>query len=438
MARRVVERLIRLPDLTEEDRLNANLMSVLLLAVMVNALLSLVFVFHIGLFVMILVLSVLLVLGRTRYYRLSIALSLFVFTLFVLTFFSGNDATDQDVVANVLAWTAIPVLIASIVYGPLRWTALIVAVNCILLLMSPLVVSDLSLSVVLRASGLLIAVYALVLIGVSHRARLERIRQDELCRYRDHLEQMVDQRTAELEKANEDLSQLAQEKDKFVSNVSHELRTPITNIKLYHELLKRHPDTPTRYLNTLASETERLEDLVESLLLLSRFDQQRVFLTFERIDLTALIGSLVADRMPLAAQHGLTLIFKECPNPVLIQGDARLVIQVASILLTNAFNYSPQGGQVTVQVHNSHDTSPAWTGFSVCDTGPGIPPEDQPRLFERFFRGRAAQESKKPGTGLGLAIAKEIVDQHQGRIDVQSPILASGGTRVKVLFPAAD
>jgi signal transduction histidine kinase len=97
-----------------------------------------------------------------------------------------------------------------------------------------------------------------------------------------------------------------------------------------------------------------------------------------------------------------------------------LISQSLSILLTNAFNYTPEGGQVTISTTLRHEDGQYWAGLQVRDNGPGIQPEDQVRLFERFYRGNAARESGAPGTGLGLSIAQEIVKRHQGELEVFS------------------
>ncbi|NDJ75157.1 MAG: HAMP domain-containing histidine kinase, partial [Chloroflexi bacterium] len=171
-------------------------------------------------------------------------------------------------------------MLASIVCN-LRDTAVIAGLNmALMLVVAPLVISDLTVTTAFGAVGVPLFTYLLILIGVRHRTRLERIRQDELRQHRDHLEEMVQERTTDLTTANQRLNQLARAKDEFVSNVSHELRTPITNIKLHHSLLQQRPDDHARYLSILEHETERLENLIESLLLLSRFDQQRVTVTF--------------------------------------------------------------------------------------------------------------------------------------------------------------
>jgi signal transduction histidine kinase len=248
-------------------------------------------------------------------------------------------------------------------------------------------------------------------------------------RHAAELERRVAERTAELEVANEELRVLSQMKDQFVSNVSHELRTPITSMLLQIHLSSRTAtDAQRERLDVLRREARRLEDLIESLLFLSRLDQDRVTITLAAIDLENQVRDLVRDRQSLSQQHDLHLSFVpmgDCPT---VTGDPRLIGQVLSILLTNAINYTPQGGQIEVKIICEE----GWVGFQVSDTGPGIPDDEREQLFSRFFRGKVGRESGKSGTGLGLAIAKEIIDRHHGRIEVESEGVPGRGATFRV------
>ena len=259
-------------------------------------------------------------------------------------------------------------------------------------------------------------------LNITKRKQSER----ELANYRQHLEEMVKVRTTELEEANIQLQALSRVKDRFVANVSHELRTPITNLKLRHDLLKLRPDKLDEYLAVMQRETARLEHIIESLLYLSRLDRDRVNWNPELVDLNLLAAQFVADRTSYAQSLKLCLTFCGEPNLPLIKVDKALLEQVLSILLTNSFNYTPTDGSVTVKTHQQDYNGGSWAGMSVADTGLGISPEDQPRLFERFFRGEAGQESGTPGTGLGLAIVQEIVNKHQGDIEFFSEGVGKG------------
>lgn len=210
-------------------------------------------------------------------------------------------------------------------------------------------------------------------------------------------------------------------KDEFVSNVSHELRTPIANVKLYLSLLTRgKPEKQTEYLQTLRRETARLEQLIEDLLDLSRLDLGTTRLALTPTDLAQLLAPLVADRSALAAAKNLTIDYQAELGRVMAEVDPALLVQVASNLLTNAINYTPAGGLVTVTIGRQTRDDRAWAVFTVQNTGPGISALDRPHLFERFYRGEAGRKSGAPGTGLGLAISKQIVSRLGGQITVES------------------
>jgi PAS domain S-box-containing protein len=233
-------------------------------------------------------------------------------------------------------------------------------------------------------------------------------------------------------------------KDAFVSNVSHELRTPISGLKIYHSLLQNNSTSPEqreRYLAAVQRETERLNLIIESLLRLSRLDQGRVEMNFAPVDLNGLVAQYVADRQPLADKVGLTLTAHPAAHPPSVLADEGLLGQVLSILLTNALNYTPPGGHITVETvavgQTPGQNGIRWAGLSVCDTGPGILPREQEHLFERFYRGKAGRQSSAPGTGLGLSIAKEIIERHEGRIEVESEGLPGKGATFTIWLPVA-
>ncbi len=234
------------------------------------------------------------------------------------------------------------------------------------------------------------------------------------------LEERVEQRTEELKQANQKLTLLTQHKDEFVANVSHELRTPITSIKLYHHLLKSSPEKFESYMERLDRETERLEFIIEDLLRLSELDRDEMQLNALPTDLNSLASLYVTDRQPVAQERSLLLSFNPDSSLPPVAIDQMLVGQALSVILTNALNYTPPGGSVAVATQQLPLVGENWAIISVRDTGPGIPAEEQPMLFQRFYRGRVGKDSRTEGTGLGLAIAREIVERHGGRIEVIS------------------
>ncbi|MBN1562783.1 MAG: PAS domain-containing protein [Anaerolineae bacterium] len=267
-----------------------------------------------------------------------------------------------------------------------------------------------------------------------HQAHL----YEQIQHHAEQLEIRVAERTAKLQRANEELRVLGRVKDEFVDNVSHELRTPITNLKLRHNLLEARPDKAAHYLAVMRRETERLEHIVDSLLYLSRLDQGRVAWNPVRVDLNRITSQLVQDRTAFAQNRELILTFNgTSPLPV-VEADIALVEQALSILLTNSFNYTPAGGRVEVMTTARKTDRQQWVIISVSDTGLGIRPDEQDRLFERFFRGSAGRESGAPGTGLGLSIVQEIVTRHQGQIDVASEGVPGRGSTFNLWLPVAE
>jgi signal transduction histidine kinase len=261
----------------------------------------------------------------------------------------------------------------------------------------------------------------------------------QIKQYAGDLEQRVAARTADLEAANEHLQALGQIKDKFVSNVSHELRTPIANLKIYHEIIAKKPDQVNQHLVTLNRETRRLEHIVEDLLYLSRLEQDHIPMEIAPININQLIGQYVADREKLAEEQGLNLEFVGGSDLSPVLADEMAIGQVVGILVTNALNYTPRGGSIVIRTQaRLHDGDRQQVGFRVSDTGLGISKEEQDQLFERFFRGEAAQQSGKSGTGLGLAIAYELVERHRGSIEIESNGTPGEGTTFTVWLPVAQ
>jgi signal transduction histidine kinase len=290
--------------------------------------------------------------------------------------------------------------------------------------------------------GILLGVTALFIYfamrNLSSSLERARMSEHELRRLNEELEQRVVERTSELQAANEHLTILSQVKDEFVSNVSHELRTPITNLKLYHDMLEKKPQAAPQYIIHLKRETDRLARLIDDLLFLSRLDQNRTEMTFEQVDLNQLVKDLVADRILLAESRQLSLKADIQAETPAVWAEERMISQVLSILLTNALTYTPPGGEVDVLTHFKQEDNLILAGFSVRDNGYGITEEECKRLFERFYRGQAAQTANANGAGLGLAIAKEIVERHNGTIDVKSNGSLGKGTIFTVWLPTQN
>lgn len=210
-------------------------------------------------------------------------------------------------------------------------------------------------------------------------------------------------------------------KDQFVSSVSHEFRAPLSNMKLYLSLLESgRPEKREQYMQTLHRETVRLESLIEDLLYISRLDMGATTTRGIPTELQPLIAQMITDRADLAARHGLSLDYLPKLDLPPALTEASMFVQVISNLMSNAINYTPSGGVVTISTGVRSDDRQEWITITVQDTGPGISDTDRPHIFERFYRGEVGRKSGAPGTGLGLSICRQIVEKMEGRLTVDS------------------
>lgn len=208
----------------------------------------------------------------------------------------------------------------------------------------------------------------------------------------------------------------------FVSNVSHELRTPLTSVKSYLEALDEgalsEPVAPD-FIKVSLDETNRMMRMVTDLLHLSRIDNATSHLDVELINFTAFITFILNrfDKIRAQDEEKKYEIVRDYPiTSVWIEIDTDKMTQVIDNILNNAIKYSPDGGIITVSMKTTDDQMI----LSISDQGLGIPKEDLPKIFDRFYRVDKARSRAQGGTGLGLAIAKEIVKQHNGFIWAKS------------------
>ena len=208
----------------------------------------------------------------------------------------------------------------------------------------------------------------------------------------------------------------------FVSNVSHELRTPLTSVKSYLEALDEgalyDPVAPD-FIRVSLDETNRMMRMVTDLLHLSRIDNATTRLDVELINFTAFITFILNrfDKMRSQDEEKKYELVRDYPiNSVWIEIDTDKMTQVIDNILNNAIKYSPDGGKITVSMKTTDDQMI----LSIKDQGLGIPKQDLPKIFDRFYRVDRARSRAQGGTGLGLAIAKEIIKQHNGFIWAKS------------------
>lgn len=210
----------------------------------------------------------------------------------------------------------------------------------------------------------------------------------------------------------------------FISNISHELRTPLASLKALTETLLDgaldDPPAAHRFLTRIETEVDSLTQIVQELLELSRIESGRVPIQFQKFDPKRLVNG-ARERLRLQAERAeLEVITEFAPDLPNVMADPPRMEQVLINLIHNAIKFTPKGGKITLRANPSYN---ARTGndeviFAVQDTGVGIPTDDLPRIFERFYK--ADRSRSGGGTGLGLAIARHLVEAHKGRIWVES------------------
>jgi two-component system phosphate regulon sensor histidine kinase PhoR len=217
----------------------------------------------------------------------------------------------------------------------------------------------------------------------------------------------------------------------FVANASHELRSPLTSIRAAAETLESaydDPDSARRFVELIVRNAERLQNLVDDMLALSRIEAREVQLASEVLDANAVAERVVSQHSPRAQLKRIALSYQ--PGMPAVRADRRALEHVLGNLIDNALKYCPEGAQVRVGASRDN----GFVRLSVCDNGPGIAPRHLERLFERFYRVDAGRSRELGGTGLGLAIVKHLVEAMGGTVAVQSRVGA--GSTFSFTLPA--
>jgi signal transduction histidine kinase len=227
-------------------------------------------------------------------------------------------------------------------------------------------------------------------------------------------------------------------KSEFVANVSHELRTPMTSIKGYVDIMLMGAAGPlsqqqTHFLEVVRSNTQRLNVLVNDLLDVSRIEAGRVILSVQPLDLTEIAQDVANDILGRSREENKPIAIRVEAQPGLphVEGDLERISQVITNLVGNAYNYTPDGGEVLIRLHEAGGE----VQVDVQDNGIGIALEEQHRIFERFYRGEDPLVLKTAGTGLGLSIVKNLVEMHHGRIWFNSPGAPGLGSTFSFTLP---
>ncbi|MFC2028419.1 sensor histidine kinase [Chloroflexota bacterium] len=226
----------------------------------------------------------------------------------------------------------------------------------------------------------------------------------------------------------ERLEKLFTSQQRFLADVSHELRTPLTVIKANADLLRMMNEIDLESLDSIKDETDRLTRMVGDLLLLAQADTGKLPLSFKQVELDCLLLDVLKD-LHLLAGNRIQLKIVDI-DQILVNGDIDRLQQVLVNLISNAIKYTPGDGIVSLTLRKEEDQAK----LTIRDNGPGIPQEDLPHIFERFYRAEKSRtRSKSSGFGLGLSIAYWIVNAHGGSIEVQSK--EGEGTTFTVRLP---
>lgn len=212
----------------------------------------------------------------------------------------------------------------------------------------------------------------------------------------------------------------------FTANVSHELKTPLTSISGYAEMiaegLVQQKDVP-EFASRIQKESKRMLALISDIIRLSQLDEGGTDRDSEPVNMGEIADECMDVLLNSAKSHDVTLT--RDVEPFIVTGSRSLLSELVYNLIDNAIRYNKPGGSVTVRVRSG--------SISVADTGIGIPPEHQPRIFERFYRVDKSRSKQTGGTGLGLAIVRSIADRYHASIDLQSEV--GVGTTITVEFP---
>ncbi|MDH4292292.1 MAG: ATP-binding protein, partial [Dehalococcoidia bacterium] len=226
------------------------------------------------------------------------------------------------------------------------------------------------------------------------------------------------------------VQRIHEQQKQFVSDVAHELRTPLSIMSGELEVALRKERTLEDYrqvLNSSKQETDRLIELSENLLFLARVDQGRQAIEFEKVDVTDLIGSIIASLQAESTKKEIAIHFEPEEEPTFAWGQPVMLRRLFFNLIGNAIQYTPSQGEICISLA----TGKQYAQVKIRDTGVGIPPEDLEKIFDRFYRVDPSR-SRTKGYGLGLAISKSIVELHHGSITVRSA-LGKGSTFTVIL-----
>ncbi|MBY5838808.1 HAMP domain-containing protein (plasmid) [Rhizobium leguminosarum] len=256
--------------------------------------------------------------------------------------------------------------------------------------------------------------------------------RDRLLNAKTELERQVTARTTELAAANQRLTDLDRLRVQFLADISHELRTPLTALRGEAEIPLRHGSKPEAVyrdaLERIVTQSLEMSRLVDDLVFLSRSETDTIRFEPRRTDLVAIVADAVHEGEILGRTKGISIKADYRTDPVWVTADAQRLKQALVIILDNAIKYSPRDRSVKL----SMTVTDAHAEIAIRDKGLGIPAEDIPKVFERFYRGRNPKASRQSGSGLGLSIAKWLIEKHQGEIELTSEVGSFTEVRLRI------
>lgn len=234
------------------------------------------------------------------------------------------------------------------------------------------------------------------------------------------------------------VQRLKKQRTDFVANVSHELKTPLTSIRGFTETLRAGAlddrEKADQFLRRIEDNAERLDQLIHDILELSKLEATDTHLQVTRFSVAELLEKIKEEyAMRLEKKSQVLSIDNQVES---LSADQELVRQVFSNLVGNANRYCPEGAIIEIKGQNVYRSGRAWYYFNIADNGPGIPADDLPRIFERFYRADKSRNRAFGGTGLGLSIVKHVVLSHGGRVHAVNR--EKGGLEFQIYFPVSS
>lgn len=379
--------------------------------------------------------SILIYLSRTSLTLKWIRISVFALVWFICIAMLIEDIAGRNTDFTT-AYTAMALLFAVVMVPYTGWQTALLSLTVIIstaisLSYLPVLLGMEPLSLRM-GQAIFISVVAILLTGTSSQIYINRYEQFRARKRAEELSEILEERAHILEMLKEKSEKQAEKilqheklKDRFFANISHEFRTPLTLILgPLQDILDRNGEDESKtvgreMLQLMRSNAHRLLDLINQLLDLSKIDAHEIELNLQEVDLTEFVPETVRAFTPLAESQEVELNCSFEYSPVMAEIDPQQMERVIGNLVSNAIKFTPKGGYVAVRV-SKQNTTDGSIKISVKDNGIGIPENELPHIFDRFYQAPQSGDAFSKGTGIGLALVKEIVELHKGSIRVNS------------------